>query len=82
MKRNKEITVDELKKKMDECEEAYKASFKINSCSMILNTYHAWKDAKKQYYYAAGIRKSSEQDDYVINNTDSGYDNLLDDEEF
>lgn len=42
-------SLEELKQNMDECEKKYHESFKSNSCVAIMNSYYAWKDAKKLY---------------------------------
>lgn len=47
-------TSEELKQKMDECEKKYRASFKGTSCLAIMNSYHDWQAAKKQYYASIG----------------------------
>ena len=48
-------TVEDLKRKMAECEEAYHKSFKLDSCRAIMETYYEWQDAKKKYYTAIGV---------------------------
>ena len=56
-------TPEELKQRMLECEAKYHDSFKSNSCVAIMDSYHDWQLAKKQYYMSIGrIMPETEKD--------------------
>ena len=60
-----EDTVEDLKKKMAECEDVYHKSFKLDSCKVIMKAYYDWQEAKKKYYTAIGVCRPSSNDKVV-----------------
>ena len=55
------LSADELKERMNKCEERYHAAFKTDSCREIMSSYYEWQAAKRRYYVAIGVCRPNDQ---------------------
>ena len=54
------MTIEEMKLNIAECEKVYHDSFKTGSCASIMNSWYALQNAKKEYYKAVSKREDKE----------------------
>lgn len=74
-KKEPELSPEELRQKIIECEERYHNSFKTNLCREIMSSWHALCAAKERYYKS--IKKEIPVDESVKITDDS--DQIIDD---
>lgn len=69
-KKEPELTPEELKQKIAECEERYHNSFKTNLCKEIMSSWHALCAAKEKYYKSIKREVPADESTQITGNSD------------